>query len=146
MILIEGYAVISTNESGLKFFLALFNYEEEANEYIAKFPEENLSVVFTSAEFEDELFDEIWDDDDFDFDIFDFDIELEKSLEEYGFELTQIDNGVALFENDDVDFDINVNLKDKTFDGSIMPDYIKLDIEKLGYTAYNDEESSETLE
>ena len=47
---------------------------------------------------------------------------------------------IAFFENVDADFDINVNLKDKTFDGSIMPDYIKQGIE-LGYTAYNDEES-----
>ncbi|OQC50260.1 MAG: hypothetical protein BWX57_00415 [Tenericutes bacterium ADurb.Bin024] len=134
MTLIEGYAVISTNEEGFKFFLALFNYEEEANEYIAKFPEENLSVVFTSAEFEDELFEVLEDVD------VDFDIELEEFLEEYGFELTQIDFGFALFENVDEDFDIIVNLKDKTFDSSIMPDYIKQGIEELGYTAYNDEE------
>lgn len=139
MTLIEGYAVISTNKSGYKFFLALFNYEEEANEYIAKFPEENLSVIFTSAEFEDELF-EVSEDDDFD-----FDIELEEFLEEYGFELTQIDYGFAFFENVDADFDIIVNLKDKTFDGSLMPDYIKQGIEELGYTVYNDEELFYTL-
>lgn len=69
-----------------------------------------------------------------------FDIELEEFLEEYGFELTQIDFGFALFENVDEDFDIIVDLKDKTFDSSIMPDYIKQGIEELGYTAYNDEE------
>lgn len=138
MTLIEGYAVISTNKSGYKFFLALFNYEKEANEYITKFPEENLSVVFTSAEFEDELFEASEDDD--------FDIELEEFLEELGFELTQIDYGFAFFENVDEFKGIIVNLKDKTFDSSIMPDYIKQGIEELGYTAYNDEEPFLKLE
>ena len=54
---IEGYLVYSVNEDdNALFFLAFFNYEEEAEEYVNKYPGENLKIKFAGADidFEEE--------------------------------------------------------------------------------------------
>ena len=53
---LEGFLITSVNDDGSVFFLAFFNYENEAVEYLNKFPEENLTITLTDAQFDEELF------------------------------------------------------------------------------------------
>lgn len=54
---LEGWFVCEKTSNGSVFFLGFFNYEDEADTYIEKYPDENLKKIKTEAEFPEELFD-----------------------------------------------------------------------------------------